>query len=195
MFGLLALNTFLYLLWLALLAALRIGNLRPFSLNKCDLGLLISSFELRTTVLMIEMVSGEALWLPAISWCNWLTAPFKVVSLNYLYMLWTPVLDWYFKTIPKVLTWFGLLSKISLTERIWPWALLVLRSLLKWYQNFDFAITLFLAKSLKAYTFGFGSCSVGNFLPMTRNCLIWIKRWVYLHLQWWISWILASSEG
>jgi len=171
-FGLLALKTVLYLFWLALLAALRIGNLRPFSLNKCDLGLLISSFPLRTTVLMMEMVSGDALWLPAISWCNWLTAPFNVVSLYYLYMLCIPVLDWYFKTMPKVLMWFGLLSKSSFTERICPWALLVLSNLLKWYQNLDLAMTLFLAKSLKAYTLGLGSCSVGNFLPMTRYCLI-----------------------
>ena len=148
--GLLALKTVLYLLWLALPAALRMGNLSPFSLNRCDLGLLISSFPFKTTVLIIEIVSGDALWLPAISWCNWLTAPFKVVSLYYLYMLWTPVLDWYFKTIPKVLIWPGLLSKISFTERIWPWADLVLRSLLKWYQNLDLAITLFLAKSLRA---------------------------------------------
>ena len=148
--GLLALNTVLYLLWLALPTFLKIGNLRPFSLNKWDLGLLISSFPFKTTVLMIEMVSGEALWLPAISWCNWLTAPLRVVSLYYLYMLWTPVLDWYFKTIPKVLMWPGLLSKISFTERTWPWALLVLRSLLKWYQNLDLAMTLFLANNLKA---------------------------------------------
>ncbi len=148
--GLLALNTVLYLLWEALLAALRIGNFRAFSLKRCDLGLLISSFEFSTTVLMIEIVSGDALWLPAISWCNWLTAPFNDTSLYYLYMLWTPVLDWYFKTIPKVLTWFGLLSNISFTERIWPWALLVLSNLLKWYQNLDLATTLFLANSLKA---------------------------------------------
>ena len=109
-FGLLALKTVLYLLWLALWVALRMGNLRLFSLNKCDLGLLISSLVFNTTVLKMEMVSLEALWLPAISWCNWLTAPFNVVSLYYLYMLWIPVLDWYFKTIPKVLTWPGLLS-------------------------------------------------------------------------------------
>jgi hypothetical protein len=149
-FGLLALKTFLYLVWLALLGALRIGNLMPFSLNKWDLGLRISSFVFRTTVLMIEIVSGEALWLPAISWCNWLTAPLRDKSLYSLYMLWTPVRDWYLRTIPKVLTLFGLRSKISLTERIWPCALLVLRSLLKWYQNLDLAMTLFLAKSLKA---------------------------------------------
>ena len=148
--GLLALKIVLYLLWLALWVALRMGNLRPFSLKRCDLGLLISSLLFKTTVLMMEMVSGEALWLPAISWCNWLTAPFNVVSLYYLYMLWTPVRDWYFKTIPNVLTWPGLLSKISFTERIWPWALFVLSSLLKWYQNLDLAMTLFLAKSLKA---------------------------------------------
>ena len=182
----------LYLFWLALLAALRIGNLSPFSLNKWDLGLLISSFPFNTTVLIIEIVSGEALWLPAISWCNWLTAPFRLVSLYYLYMLWTPVLDWYFKTIPKVLIWFGLFSKISLTERIWPWALLVLSNLLKWYQNLDLAMTLFLAKSLKAYTLGLGSCSVGNFLPITRYCLIFNKQNSYLHLKWRVSWILAS---
>lgn len=171
-FGLLALKIVLYLLLLALAAVLKIGNFNPLSLNKCDFGLLISSFVFKTTVLMIEMVSGEALWFPLISIWSWLTAPFKETSLYYLYMLWIPVLDWYLRTIPKVLTLFGLFSKISLTERIWPWALLVFNCLLRWYQNLDLATTLFLAKSLMAYTLGLRSCSVGNFLPMTRNCLI-----------------------
>jgi hypothetical protein len=64
--------------------------------------------------------------------------------------LWLLVLDWYLKTIPKVLMLFGLFSKIWLTDKICPWALLVLSCLLKWYQNLDLATTLFLAKSLMA---------------------------------------------
>ena len=149
-FGLLALKTVLYLLLLALDTDLRTGNLSLLFLNKLDLGLLTSSFLLRTAVLMIEMVSWEALWFPLISMWSWLTAPLSEMSLNYLYMLWMPVLDWYLRTMPKVLTWLGLLSKISLTDKICPWALLVLSCLLKWYQNLDLAMTLFLANNLIA---------------------------------------------
>ncbi len=118
--GLVALKTLLYLLWLARWAVLRMGNLSLLSLNWMLLGLLISSFLLRTAVLMMEMVSGEARWFPAISACSWLTAPFKETSLYSLYMLWFPVLDSYLSTIPKVLTCPGLRSKISLTARICP---------------------------------------------------------------------------
>ena len=57
----------LYLLWLALEVVLKIGNFRLELLYWIDLGLLISSFLLRIAVLMMEMVSGEALWFPAIS--------------------------------------------------------------------------------------------------------------------------------
>jgi hypothetical protein len=100
----------------------------------------------RTAVLMMEMVSGEARWFPAISAWSWLTAPFNEISRYSLYMLWFPVLDSYLSTIPKVLTWEGLPSKISLTAKIWPWADLVLSWRRKWYQNLDFAITLLRAK-------------------------------------------------
>ena len=175
-FGLLALNILLYLFWLALGELLIIGNRIALSLYKWDFGLLMSSLLLRTAVLMIEMVSLEALWLPAISMWSWLTAPFKEMSLYSLYILWIPVLDWYLRTIPKVFTWLGLLSKIWLTESIWPWALLVLSCLRRWYQNFDLATTSLGAKSLIAYTLGLGSCSVGNFLPITKYCLIFIWR-------------------
>jgi len=170
--GLLALNTDLYLLWLALVAVRRIGNLTLLSLYWTLLGLLISSFLLRTAVLMIEMVSGEARWFPAISECSWLMAPLRETSLYSLYMLWLPVLDSYLRTIPKVLMWFGFLSKISFTDRIWPWALLVLSWRLRWYQNLDLAITLFLAKRRMAKTLGLAYCSVGNLRPRTRYCLI-----------------------
>jgi len=151
---------------------MRMGNLTLVSLNWTDLGLLISSFLLRTTVLMIEIVSGEALWFPAISACNWLTAPLRETSLYSLYMLWLLVLDWYLRTIPNVLTWLGFLSKISLIVRICPWALLVLSCLLKWYQNLVLATTLLRAKSLIANTLGLGSFSVGSLRPKTRYCLI-----------------------
>jgi len=171
-FGLLALKTLLYLLWLARTVALKMGNLTLLFLNWWDLGLLISLFLFKTAVLMIETVSCEALWLPDISAWSWLTAPLRETSLYYLYMLWFPVLDSYLRTIPKVLTWFGLLSKISLTAKIWPWALLVLSCLLRWYQNLDLAVTLFLANNLIAYTLGLASPSVGNFRPKTRYCLI-----------------------
>ncbi len=171
-FGLLALNTVLYLLWLALDTLLKTGNRSLLFLNKLDFGRLTSSFLFSTAVLIIEMVSWEARWFPLIYMCNWLTAPLSEMSLNYLYMLWIPVLDWYLRTMPKVLTWLGLLSKISLTDKICPCALFVLSCLLKWYQNFDFAMTLFLAKSLMAYTFGLSSCSVGNLRPITKYCLI-----------------------
>ena len=110
--GLLALKILLYLFWLALGVLLTMGNLKLFSLNKCDLGLRISSLLFKTAVLIMEMVSLEALWLPAISICNWLTAPLSVISLYSLYILWIPVLDWYLRTIPKVFTWLGLRSKI-----------------------------------------------------------------------------------
>ena len=66
MLGLAALKMERYFLWLALEVARRIGNLTA-PLNWLDLGLLISSFFLRTAVLMMEMVSDEALWLPDIS--------------------------------------------------------------------------------------------------------------------------------
>jgi hypothetical protein len=104
----------------------------------------------KIAVLIMEMVSWEALWFPLISIWSWLTAPLSEMSLNYLYMLWMLVLDWYLRTMPKVLTWLGLLSKISLTDKICPWALLVLSCLLKWYQNLDLAMTLFLANNLIA---------------------------------------------
>ena len=172
MLGLVALKTEWYLLWLALVVVRRMGNLMLLPLNWRDLGLLISFFLFRTAVLMMEIVSGDALWLPAISAWSWLTAPLSETSLYSLYMLWFPVLDWYLKTMPKVLTWLGLLSKISLTCRIWPWALLVLSWLRKWYQNFDLAITLFLANRRMAKTLGLGSWSVGSLRPRTRYCLI-----------------------
>lgn len=93
-----------YLLWLALGTVRTMGNWMLFCLKRWDLGLRMSSFFWSTAVLMIEMVSREALWLPAISMCSWLTAPFSDTSRYYLYMLWMPVRDWYLSTIPKVLT-------------------------------------------------------------------------------------------
>ena len=150
MFGLLALKILWYLLLLARETLLMMGNLVEFDLNKWDLDLLILSFSFKTAVLIMEMVSSEARWFPAISICIWLTAPFRETSRYYLYILWIPVLDWYLKIKPKVLTWLGLLSWISFTDRICPWALFVFSCLLKWYQNLDFAITSFLANSLMA---------------------------------------------
>lgn len=109
-FGLFALNILLYLLLLALATLLMMGNLNPFCLNKWLFDLLILSFSFNTAVLIIEIVSWEALWFPAISMCSWLTAPFSETSRYYLYMLWILVLDWYLNTIPKVFTWLGLRS-------------------------------------------------------------------------------------
>ena len=194
MLGLVALKTEWYLLLLALVVVRRMGNL-TFPRYWRLLGLLISFLLLRMAVLIIEMVSGEALWLPAISAWSWLTAPLSETSLYSLYMLWFPVLDWYLKTMPKVLTWLGLLSKISLTDKICPWADLVLSWLRKWYQNLDLAMTLFLAKRLMAKTFGLGSCSVASLRPRTRYCLIYELFDRYLHLKRGVSWILSTLEA
>lgn len=68
--GLEALKMRLYLLWLARCTARRTGNLSLLSLNIRERGLLISSFLFSTAVLIIEIVSGEARWLPAISACS-----------------------------------------------------------------------------------------------------------------------------
>ena len=161
-----------YLLWLALEVDLRIGKWSFVFLNWTLRGLRISSSFWRTAVLMIEIVSWEARWLPDISACSWLTAPLRDTSLYSLYMLWFPVRDWYLRTMPNVLTWLGLLSKISLTVKIWPWALLVLSWRLRWYQNLVLAITLLAANRRMAYTLGLGSASVGFFRPKTRYCRI-----------------------
>lgn len=109
-FGLFALNILLYLLLLALDTDLIMGNFKPLFLNRWLFALLILSFSFKTAVLIIDIVSCEALWFPAISMCSWLTAPFNETSRYYLYMLWILVLDWYLNTIPKVLTWLGLRS-------------------------------------------------------------------------------------
>lgn len=59
--GLLPLKIDLYLLWLALGTVLVIGNLRLLYLNRLDLLLLMSSLFRNTAVLIIEIVSLEAL--------------------------------------------------------------------------------------------------------------------------------------
>lgn len=161
-----------YLRWLAREVDLRIGKWIDVFLNWSLRGLRISSCFCKTAVLMMEMVSCAARWLPDISAWSWLTAPLRDTSLYSLYMLWFPVLDWYLRTMPNVLTWLGLLSKISLTVKICPWALLVLSWRLRWYQNLVLAITLLAANRRIAYTLGLGSCSVGFFRPKTRYCRI-----------------------